>query len=41
MGFGRSRGFAMKSIDKKSTLIDFLRDGKPNISKEADELTIS
>ena len=36
LGFGRSRGVCQKSIDKKSTLVDFLRDGNPGIVKEAD-----
>ena len=36
VGFARSTGICQKSIDKKSTLVDFLRDGNPGIVKEAD-----
>ena len=36
LGFARSRGIFQKSIDKKNALMEFLRDGKATIQKEAD-----
>lgn len=33
---GRSRGIFTKSIEKKGVLVKFLRDGNPNIEKEAE-----
>ena len=41
LGFARSRGIFQKSIDKKSALMEFLRDGKSTIHKEADDLSMS
>lgn len=35
-GMGRSRGIFAKSIEKKGALLKFLRNGQPNIEKEAE-----